>query len=117
MNDISALILQQAGLRTSYFSPSSRYYGIEVTTIELPGQGPTPYIRRRFLPPPERFHAIQEHAVTQDERPDTLTHQYMNDSEQFWRICDANGVMYPNELTETVGKRIRITLPEGIIPV
>ena len=28
--------------------------------------------------------------------------------------CDANGAMQPDELTETVGRRLRITLPEGI---
>jgi hypothetical protein len=32
----------------------------------------------------------------------------------FWRICDANGAMQPEELTQTVGRRLRITLPEGI---
>jgi hypothetical protein len=31
-----------------------------------------------------------------------------------WRLCDANGAMRPDELTETPGRRLRITLPEGI---
>ncbi|MFL5804527.1 MAG: hypothetical protein ACJ8CR_22625 [Roseiflexaceae bacterium] len=39
---------------------------------------------------------------------------YLDDPEQFWRICDANRAMRPDELTETVGRRLRITLPEGI---
>lgn len=114
MTDISALILQQAGLKTSYFSPSSRYYGIEIVTFESTQQGTIPYVRRRFIPPPERFQLLQEHLVTQGERPDTITSQYLGDPEQFWRVCDANGVMHPNELVETIGQRIRITLPEGI---
>ena len=29
-------------------------------------------------------------------------------------LCDANGAMRPDELTETIGRRLRITLPEGI---
>jgi hypothetical protein len=29
-------------------------------------------------------------------------------------VCDANGAIRPEELTETVGKRIKITFPEGI---
>ena len=33
---------------------------------------------------------------------------------QFWRVCDANAAMRPDELTETIGRRLRITLPEGI---
>jgi hypothetical protein len=31
-----------------------------------------------------------------------------------WRICDANDAMRPDELMETIGRRLRITLPEGI---
>lgn len=117
MNDISSLILQQAGINTNFFSPSSRYYGLEILVIELPVHGPAPYVRRRFLPQPERFQTLQEHVVTEGERPDNLTHQYLNDPEQFWRVCDANNVMHPNELTDTIGKRVRITLPEGILPL
>lgn len=114
MTDPSTLVLQQAGLKASYFSPASRYYGIDTGTIESAQQRTLVYIRRRFLPPQERFHTLQEHVVTEGERPDTLTRQYLGDPEQYWRICDANGVMHPNELTETIGQRIRITLPEGI---
>ncbi len=57
---------------------------------------------------------LLEHLVTQDERLDNITAQYFNDPEQFWRLCDANGAIRPDELTETIGRRLRITLPEGI---
>lgn len=114
MTDVSALILQQTGVKNSYFSLTSRYYGIDITTFESAQQGTIPYVRRRFVPSPERFQLLQEHTVTQSERPDTITSQYLGDPEQFWRVCDANGVMHPNELVETIGRRIRITLPEGI---
>ena len=72
------------------------------------------YLRRRFVPPPERFALLSEHIVTEGERLDNIAAQYLGDPEQFWRICDANGAMRPEELTETVGRRLRITLPEGI---
>jgi hypothetical protein len=38
----------------------------------------------------------------------------MQDAEQFWRIADANAALHPNELTAQPGRRLRITLPEGI---
>jgi len=38
----------------------------------------------------------------------------LGDPELFWRVCDANRAMRPDELTETIGRRLRITLPEGI---
>jgi hypothetical protein len=55
-----------------------------------------------------------EHTVTQGERLDNIAAQYLGDPEQFWRICDANAVLRPDELTDTTGRRIRITMPAGI---
>jgi hypothetical protein len=52
--------------------------------------------------------------VFQGDRLDNIAALYLGDPEQFWRICDANAAMRPNELTETIGRRLRITLPEGI---
>jgi hypothetical protein len=96
------------------FSITSRYYGLATVTIERPDGEKIVYVRRRFVPPPERFELLQEHTVTQGERLDNITAQYLGDPEQFWRICDANGAIRPDELTETIGRRLRITLPEGI---
>ena len=96
------------------FSLTSRYYGIPVATLETQDGRKVVYVRRRFVPPPERFELLFEHLVTQDERLDNITAEYLNDPEQFWRLCDANGAIRPDELTETIGRRLRITLPEGI---
>ena len=57
---------------------------------------------------------LQVHTVEQDDRVDNLAHRYLGDAEQYWRLCDANGVMHPRELVERVGAAVRITLPEGI---
>src|SRR4030095_13712248 len=96
------------------FSLTSRYFNITVTTLEIADERKVVYVRRRFVPPPERFELLLEHVVTQDERLDNITAQYFADPEQFWRLCDANGAIRPTELTETIGRRLRITLPEGI---
>ncbi len=96
------------------FSITSRYYGIPKATLEAADGRKIAYVRRRFVPPPERFELLLEHLVTQGERLDLITAQYLNDPEQFWRLCDANGAIRPDELTETAGRRLRITLPEGI---
>jgi hypothetical protein len=95
-------------------SPMSRYSGIETATLETAEGRVIIFLRRRFLPQPERFALLQEHVVLQGERLDNITAKYLGDPEQFWRVCDANGAMRPDELTETVGRRLRITLPEGI---
>ena len=114
MTDPLQTILQQAPLQTTAFPPTSRYSGIETTTMETVGGKTIVYLRRRFVPPSERFSLLQEHTVTQGDRLDNITNQYLGDPEQFWRLCDANNALLPDELTETIGRRLRITLPEGI---
>lgn len=101
-------------MTSNYFSFTSRYYAIETTTLVAPDGKTIIYLRRRFAPPPENFVMLQEHTVTQGERLDNITAQYLSDPEQFWRVCDANRAMRPDGLTETIGRRLRITLPEGI---
>jgi hypothetical protein len=96
------------------FPPTSRYFTVETATREESDGTVIVYLRRRFLPQPERFALLQEHVVTQGERLDNITARYLDDPEQFWRIADANRAMRPDELTETIGRRLRITLPEGI---
>ena len=66
------------------------------------------------MPPPERFSLLVEHTVTGGDRLDNLAAHYFGDPELFWRICDANRALRPDDLTETAGRRLRITLPEGI---
>jgi len=96
------------------FPPTSRYAGVETATLEHAAGVTIIYLRRRFVPPPERFSLLQEHVVKQNDRLDNITALYLDDPEQFWRICDANRAMRPDELTKIVGRRLRITLPEGI---
>jgi len=47
---------------------------------------------------PERFAQIGEHVVEQGERPDHVAARVLGDSEQFWRLCDANGSVVPDAL-------------------
>jgi hypothetical protein len=94
--------------------PTSRYHGLETATLtRRPGETIV-YFRRRFVPPPERFETLEEHRVSQGERPDTLAARFLGDPEQAWRMADANGALRPEELTGPPGRIVRITLPEGL---
>ena len=95
-------------------SPSSRYHGIATATLETPDGRTVTYLRRRFIAGADRFATVQVHTVTSGDRLDNITAQYFGDPEQFHLICDANNAMHPLELTETIGRKLRITLPEGI---
>jgi hypothetical protein len=96
------------------FPITSRYYGIPTKTLTTAEGRTVAYLSRRFVPSPERFTLLVEHVVIEGDRLDNITAQYLGDPEQFWRICDANTAIQPEELTETIGRRLRITLPEGI---
>jgi hypothetical protein len=106
--------LLQVGAKQSSFSTSSRYFAVGTSKLNTADGKTIVYLQRRFVPPPERFSLLEEHTVIKGERLDNITAQYLGDPEQFWRICDANAVMNPDELTARPGSKIRITLPEGM---
>lgn len=114
MSDPLKRLLAPLPLKARLFPPDSRYHGLETATwVDDEGETVT-YLKRRFVPPPERFADIGEHLVADGERLDHLAHRYAGDPEQFWRLADANRAMRPEELTEEVGRRLRVTLPEGV---
>ena len=96
------------------FPINSRYLNTSTAEYETASGKKHVYLRRRMLPPPENFDTIHEHMVVQGDRLDNIAARYFGDPELFWRIADANRAMHPSELTETVGRRLRITMPEGI---
>lgn len=98
------------------FPPTSRYHNLALTTLTLPDGTVVPYLQRRYLPALEGFTVLREHAVVEGERPDHIAARELGDAEAFWRLCDANGVMHPDQLTDEVGEIVRITLPDGVPP-
>lgn len=114
MNNPIEELMQQTGMGNSYFAATSRYFGLEIMKTHDPEGREVNYVSRRMIPQPEDFQLLEEHSVVQNDRLDNITHRYLGDPEQFWRICDANAAMNPLELTENIGDSIRITLPQGI---
>jgi len=95
------------------FPPTSRYYAIDTAVLTLPDGREVRHLRRRLIPPPERFATLSSVTIKEGDRPDTLAAANLGDPLAFWRIADANAVGRPEELTETPGRTVRITLPEG----
>ncbi len=114
MSDPIKSFLQSSGLATAAFEPTSRYHGLETAEWETAEGRTVSYVTRRFVPAPERFADFQEHRVSAGDRLDNLSALYNGDPKLYWRICDANGALRPGALVESVGARLRITLPEGI---
>jgi hypothetical protein len=114
MTDPFKAFLQSMALTAPAFAPDSRYHGLDVAQWTRADGQIVPYVRRRFVPPPERFATTGEHLVSVGDRLDNLAARYIGDPQRYWQLCDANGVLRPEELTETAGGRIRLTLPEGV---
>ena len=95
------------------FPRKSRYYRIETARCVNASGQEVIYLRRRFVPLPGSGLPLAEHVVTQGERLDNITAKYLGDPEQFWRLCDDNHAMHPDELTNetAIGRRLRILSP------
>ena len=107
-------LLAQTSLPRNLFIGTSRYYGLDTETLIRPDGAIVVYLKRRFLPSPDLFQLVQEHTVVQGERLDNIAAKFLGDPELFWRIADANGAMCPEALVQTVGRKLKITLPEGV---
>jgi len=93
------------------FESTSRYYNLPTATYTTSSGREIIYVRRRFLPDVSTMTILAEHTVTQGDRLDNITARYLNDPEQFWRVCDANTAIHPDELTAEIGRKLRIPLP------
>ena len=108
-------LLSPTSAQATQYPPTSRYYGLAAIKLDRPGGETVIYLERRFVPSPDSFQLLQLHTVTQGERLDNIAAQNLGDPQAFWRICDANRAMRPEDLTETLGRKIRVTLPAGIL--
>ena len=97
------------------FEPTSRYYTIETATLTVIGSDGLPrviaYKRRRLIATADESPTLFEHTVAQGDRLDNVIARYLGDPTQFWRVCDANNVLRPEELVEENGRVIKIALP------
>ena len=87
------------------FFKGSRYETVATGVHQDASGRQIPYVRLRIITDAP---AIQEHAVQQGERLDLISFKHYGDPQQFWRICDANLALHPEELLEVVGRRLRI---------
>jgi len=93
------------------FSPNSRYRDNEDASL-VDKDGETHIYRRRRLLPRVEDHQII-HSITRgpEERIDQMAARTLGDGTQFWQLCDANGVLNPNELTAAPRTRVQVPIP------
>ncbi|HEY6253928.1 MAG TPA: LysM domain-containing protein [Candidatus Angelobacter sp.] len=115
INPLQALI-QLGVVPPVTFPTDSRYYGSKTLSYEAPNGQTITYLVRRFVPAPgaPNFSTVARHTVRQGDRLDLIAAKYLGDPLVFWLICDANGAIRPNELVETLGTVLNITMPQGV---
>jgi hypothetical protein len=93
---------------------TSRYRDVGTSSWTGPDGHEHPYLRRRFIPDPSGVVTMAEHTVTQGDRLDNITARYLGDPEQYWRVCDANSAMDPDDLVheDQIGRQLIIPLPQ-----
>lgn len=86
------------------FFRGSRYTQVEDAEYTLPDGRVVRYKRARFPPETEadEFHVVKHH-----ERLDRIAWLRLRDPERYWKLCDANHAMWPDELL-VPGTRLRI---------
>ena len=94
------------------FDSKSRYYNLETATYNKQEGKPIAYKRRRFLPRGQDLPLLTETKVEQSDRLDLISDRTIGDSEQFWRVCDANNALNPENLTAEPGKWLRVPIPQ-----
>lgn len=98
------------------FPTDSRYYGFSTLSYTAPNGQSITYLAPRTVPQPgtANYATVAQHTVKQGDRLDLLAANYVGDPLMYWLLCDANGAIRPNELLETPGRTINITMPQGV---
>jgi hypothetical protein len=90
------------------FTRGSRYESLAERELALSDGRSIRYKLIRFLPDGG---GAPGYIVQQGDRPDLAAWRIAQDPEAFWRLCDANWIMRPAELTATVGAPILVPRP------
>ncbi len=91
------------------FFKGSRYQKVPLAKITDSAGREIRYTLTRFIVDPL---ALVGHRVLAHERLDHIAWRHFRDAERFWRICDANRALWPDDLLEEAAI-LRIPAAEG----
>jgi hypothetical protein len=81
-------------------APSSRYGTLGEATYTSPDGHVAVYLRRRLLPDPELARGGVTTVRPNERRADLLAARTLGSVGQFYRLCDANAIADPFDLTD-----------------
>ncbi len=77
------------------FFKGSRYADVPDAFLTDASRRTIRFKRVRFIPPTP---AVAGHRVIAGERLDLIAWRHYRDAERFWRICDSNEALWPDDL-------------------
>jgi len=92
------------------FFKGSRYATVDVAEFEDERGRVLRYKKLRLIPVTR---VLRRHEVRSGDRLDLIAQRYFKDPERFWRICDANFTLWPEDLTADPGEIIDIPPAKG----
>lgn len=90
------------------FFRGSRYEAVPNTELTTADGRMIRYKRLRFIP---ETRGVLPYLVSQSDRLDLIAYKFYQDPEQFWRVCDANLALRPEDLVDKPGHRLLIPMP------
>jgi hypothetical protein len=94
----------------SMFFQGSRYEKVDTAQIADRTGQVILYKKVRFI---TATPAVLGHTLVQGERLDQISYSFYKDAQRFWRICDANYAMWPDDLVSQANVTILIPPSEG----
>lgn len=91
------------------FFKGSRYEKVDTNKITDSTGQLIVYKKIRFIPETD---GVVGYTVKQGDRLDQIANRSFRDPQRFWRICDANLAMWPDDLL-IVGRTLEIPPSEG----
>ncbi len=91
------------------FFKGSRYEKVDTSQIKDARGRPVNYKKIRFIP---ATGGVIGYSIHQGDRLDQIANLSFRDPQRFWRICDANGAMWPDDEL-IVGDTLEIPPSEG----
>jgi hypothetical protein len=92
------------------FMRTSRYASVADATFQDASGRQIAYKLLRITPATIQ---MTTHSVAQGDRLDVMSFQYYADPEQFWRICDGNDALRPDDLTAELGAQLVIPVVQS----
>lgn len=109
------LLIDAGAIPSAPFDAASRYNGVPLKLHQpRPEQPGIAHVGRRLIPAQSSIGVAARYVVNGSDRPDGVAARTLGDPLLLWRLADANAVLSPDELTDTLGRSLVIPLPPGM---